>query len=216
MIDKQALIKAYKDGKITSIGDINEAMKNIVKEVIETLSEQEITSFLGYEKHHPAITVDDNYRNGHNDKTINSKYGHIDISIPRDRKASFAPELIKKRQTDITGLEDTVISLYAKGMSTRDIQEHIESMYGHSLSIESVSNMTNAVLERAKEWQIRPLESIYAIIFMDATFLKIRVDGAVRNIAAYLMIGVTLSGTKEVVGIWMLKNESSKQVARRS
>ena len=210
MIDKEALKQAYKEGKISSLDDVNSVMKNVIKDVIEVLSESEITNFLGYEKHHPQIEPIDNYRNGHNDKSLNSKYGVIDVSIPRDRKSDFHPEIVKKRQRDITGIEDMVISLYAKGMSTRDIQSHIEELYNHSLSPESISNITDTVIDRAREWQVRPLESIYAIIFMDATFLKMRVDGVVKNVAAYLMIGITLSGYKEVLGLFIAKSESSK------
>jgi len=196
MIDKEALKQAYAEGKITSLDDVNTVMQGIIKDVIETLSESEMTNFLGYEKHHPAIEAAENYRNGHNDKSLNSKYGVIDVSIPRDRNSDFNPEIVKKRQKDISGIEDMVISLYAKGMSTRDIQSHIDELYDHSLSPESISKITDAVIERAKEWQVRPLENIYAIIFMDATFLKVRLEGQVRNVAAYLMIGITLSGHK--------------------
>jgi putative transposase len=144
MIDKEALKLAYKEGRITSLEDVNnimkDIMKDIIKDVVEVLSEQEMTNFLGYEKHKPSIEVaDSNYRNGYNDKSLNSKYGVIDVSIPRDRKSDFNPQLVKKRQTDITGIEDAVISLYAKGMSTRDTQSYIEELYDHSLSPESIS-----------------------------------------------------------------------------
>ena len=210
MIDKDAIKEAYKDGKINSLDDINKVMQSMVKDVVEVLTQQEMTNFLGYEKHHPSIEPSDNYRNGYNDKSLNSKFGPIDISIPRDRNSNFNPELIKKRQTDLTGIEDTVISLYAKGLSTRDISSHLEDLYDHTLSPESISSITDAVIEKAREWQVRPLEQIYAIVFMDATFLKVRIEGQVRNVAAYLMIGITLDGTKEVLGIWIAKTETSK------
>ena len=208
MIDKEAIKEAYKNGKIKSFDDVNDVMKNMVKDVIEVLTEQEITSHLGYEKNQSSQV--DNYRNGHNEKSLNSKFGVIDVAIPRDRKSDFHPEIIKKRQTDINGIEDMVISLYAEGMSTRDIQYHIEELYDHSISPENISHITDAVIEKAKEWQIRPLEPIYAIIFMDATFLKVRLEGQVRNVAAYLMIGITLDGHKDVLGVWIAKTESSK------
>jgi len=131
-----------------------------------------------------------NYRNGYNEKTIKSKYGNFDVSIPRDRESSFEPQLVKKREILLNGSEDMIISLYTKGMSVRDIQLHLDDLYGYELSTQTISNITEKVIEKAKEWQIRPLDKIYPIIFMDATVLKIRVDRVVKNIAAYIMLGV--------------------------
>jgi len=127
-------------------------------------------------------------------KTINSKYGQFDVSIPRDRDASFEPQLVKKREIYLEGTEDLVLSLYTKGMSVRDIQLHLDDLYGYALSTQTISNITEKVIEKANEWQSRPLEKIYPIIFMDATVLKIRVDRIVKNIAAYIMLGISLEG----------------------
>ena len=182
--------------------------KAILKEVIQTASQEELTSHLGYDKHQSSDNS--NSRNGYNDKTINSKYGQFDVSIPRDREASFEPQLVKKREVLLDGSEDLILSLYTKGMSVRDIQHHLDDLYGYELSTETISNITSKVIEKANEWQSRPLEPMYPIIFMDATVLKIRVDRVVKNIAAYIMLGITIEGKKEIIGIWIGENETSK------
>lgn len=208
LINHEELKKQLASGKITSLDDITAEFKNILKEVIETASQEELTSHLGYNKHHESNTS--NSRNGYNDKTIKSKYGQFDVSIPRDRDSSFEPQLVKKREVLLEGSEDMIISLYTKGMSVRDIQLHLDDLYGYELSTQTISNITEKVIEKANEWQSRPLDAIYPIIFMDATVLKIRVDRVVKNIAAYIMLGVTLEGKKEIIGIWIGENETSK------
>ena len=147
-----------------------------------------------------------NYRNGTNKKTLKSKYGDVDITIPRDRDSSFELQLVKKRETLLKESEDLILSLYTKGMSVH----HLDDLYGYQLSEQTISNITSEIIDKAKEWQSRPLESIYPIIFMDATVLKIRVDRVVKNIAAYIMLGITLEGKKEILGIWIGENETSK------
>ena len=188
--------------------DISNEFKAILREVIETASQEELSSHLGYDKHQTSDTS--NSRNGYNDKTINSKYGQFDVSIPRDRESSFEPQLVKKREVLLDGSEDLILSLYTKGMSVRDIQHHLDDLYGYELSTETISNITAKVIEKANEWQSRPLEPMYPIIFMDATVLKIRVDRVVKNIAAYIMLGITIEGKKEIIGIWIGENETSK------
>ncbi|WP_373036905.1 IS256 family transposase [Sulfurimonas sp.] len=173
-----------------------------------TASQEELTSHLGYDKHQELDSS--NYRNGYNEKTIKSKYGNIDVAIPRDRDSSFEPQLVKKREVLLDGSEDLILSLYTKGMSVRDIQHHLDDLYGYELSEQTISNITSKIIEKATEWQNRPLDEIYPIIFMDATVLKIRVDRVVKNIAAYIMLGITLEGKKEIIGIWIGENETSK------
>ena len=187
---------------------LQKSLKIYEKVVIQTASQEELTSHLGYDKHQESTTS--NYRNGYNEKTIKSKYGNIDVEIPRDRESTFEPQLVKKREILLNGSEDMIISLYTKGMSVRDIQLHLDDLYGYELSTQTISNITEKVIEKAKEWQVRPLEKIYPIIFMDATILKIRVDRVVKNIACYIMLGVTLEGKKEIIGIWIGENETSK------
>ena len=208
LINHEELKKQIAHGTFTGLDDITNEFKNILKEVIQIASQEELSTHLGYDKHQESDNQ--NYRNGYNEKTIKSKYGNIDVSIPRDRDGSFEPQLVKKREILLNGSEDMIISLYTKGMSVRDIQLHLDDLYGYELSTQTISNITEKVIEKAKEWQIRPLEKIYPIIFMDATVLKIRVDRVVKNIAAYIMLGVTLEGKKEIIGIWIGENETSK------
>ena len=208
LINHEELKRQIASGELTSLDDITNEFKNILKEVIQTASQEELNSHLGYDKHHQS--GNSNYRNGYNEKSIKSKYGTFDVSIPRDRDSSFDPQLVKKREVMLDGSEDLILSLYTKGMSVRDIQLHLDDLYGYELSTQTISNITEKVIEKANEWQSRPLEPIYPIIFMDATVLKIRVDRVVKNIAAYIMLGVTLEGKKEIIGIWIGENETSK------
>ncbi len=208
LLNTEELKRQIKEGTFTSLDDITNEFKAILKEVIQTASQEELTSHLGYDKHQSSDNS--NSRNGYNDKTINSKYGQFDVSIPRDREASFEPQLVKKREVLLDGSEDLILSLYTKGMSVRDIQHHLDDLYGYELSTETISNITSKVIEKANEWQSRPLEPMYPIIFMDATVLKIRVDRVVKNIAAYIMLGITIEGKKEIIGIWIGENETSK------
>lgn len=208
ILNKEELRRQIKEGKEVSLDGILDEFKGLLKEALQTATQEELTSHLGYEKHQESENP--NYRNGHNKKTLKSKYGEIDVSMPRDRDGTFEPKLIQKRETLLKGSEDLILSLYTKGMSVRDIQHHLDDLYGYELSEQTISNITSAILDKAKEWQNRPLESIYPIIFMDATVLKIRVDRVVKNIASYIMLGITLEGKKEIIGIWIGENESSK------
>lgn len=212
ILNKEELRKQIKEGKGINIEDILDEFKGMLKEVYQTASEAELTEHLGYDKHNKSNNP--NYRNGYNKKTLRSKYGKLDVSIPRDRDGSFEPQLVKKRQTLIEGTEDLILSLYTKGMSVRDIQHHLDDLYGYELSEQTISNITDAIIDKAKEWQSRPLEAIYPIIFMDATVLKVRIDRVVKNIAAYIMLGITLEGKKEIIGIWIGENETSKYSQR--
>ena len=208
LLNTEELKRQIKEGTFTSLDDITNEFKAILKEVIQAASQEELTTHLGYDKNQSSNNS--NSRNGYNDKTINSKYGQFDVSIPRDREATFEPQLVKKREILLDGSEDLILSLYTKGMSVRDIQHHLDDLYGYELSTQTISNITEKIIEKANEWQSRPLEPIYPIIFMDATVLKIRVDRVVKNLAAYIMLGITLEGKKEIIGIWIGENETSK------
>jgi len=208
LVNTAELKKQIANGTFNGLDDITEEFKNILREVIQTATQEELVSHLGYNKHEES--KNSNYRNGYNDKTLKSKYGNIEVSIPRDREGSFEPQLVKKREVLLHGSEDLIVSLYTKGMSVRDIQHHLDDLYGYELSEQTISNITEKVIEKANEWQSRPLEKIYPIIFMDATVLKIRVDRVVKNIAAYIMLGITMEGKKEIIGIWIGENETSK------
>jgi len=208
ILNKEELRRQIREGKEVSLDGILDEFKALLRESLQTASEEELTAHLGYEKHKESDNP--NYRNGHNKKSLKTKYGEVDVAIPRDRDGTFEPKLVPKRERLLKGSEDLILSLYAKGMSVRDIQLHLDDLYGYQLSEQTISNITEAIMDKAKEWQNRPLEAIYPIIFMDATVLKIRVDRVVKNIAAYIMLGVTLDGRKEIIGIWIGENETSK------
>ena len=201
------LFKAYKDNK-EILGEVEassnkEALLKIKQqgyeniEIFNDATQGEITSHLGYEKN--GKSDNSNYRNGYSKKTLKSKYGEIEVDIPRDRNSTFEPKLVKKRQRLLDGMKDLILSLYSKGMSVKEIQYHLDDLYGYELSTKTISNITDRILEKANKWQNRPLEPIYPIIFMDATVLKIKIERAIKNIACYIMLGVTLEGKKDRV-----------------
>ena len=209
-LDRDELKKLLKEKGVESLDDFNAFMRQVSKEVVETLLDGELTDHLGYEKHDQKTKSTENVRNGYTPKTVKSKFGEIDLDVPRDRKSDFEPQIVKKRQKDISGLEEKIISMYAKGMTTWDIQAHIKDLYGYEISPETVSSITDKVMERAREWQGRPLESVYALIYMDAVFLKMRLEGHVRNVALYTIIGINLDGQKECLALWICETESAK------
>jgi len=204
LLDRQELAKRLANGENITPQSIVDEFKLILKDVIEEASNAEITEHLGYDKHHTSDNT--NYRNGYNTKTLKTNYGEILVDIPRDRDGTFNPKLVKKREVVLNGTDDLVISLYAKGMSVRDIKSHLEQLYGFELSEQTISNMTEKILDKAKEWQNRPLDRIYPFVIIDATILKVRIDGNVKNIATYIMLGVKLDGSKEILGMWISKD----------
>ena len=210
VLDRSKLKKILKEKGVKNLDDFNAFMKDVSKDVVETLLEGELTDHLGFEKYDQKAKTIDNSRNGNTPKTVKSKYGEIDLDVPRDRKSEFEPQVVKKRKKDISGLEEKIISMYAKGMTTRDIQAHIKDLYSYDISPETVSSITDKVLERAREWQSRPLEPVYAVIYMDAVFLRMRTEGHVRNVAVYTIIGINLDGQKECLGLWVCETESAK------
>lgn len=203
----KALIKEYnlKDPK-----DIQEMLKKLFGDTLQEMLEAELDHELGYTKYDYKNKQTDNSRNGYSSKTVKSNYGKVDLDVPRDRNGQFEPAVVKKNQTDISSIEDQVLSMYAKGMSTRDIERHLESLYGIDASPELISRITDRIIPMIAEWQSRPLSAIYAIVFMDAIHYKVRQDGRVITKAAYTAIGVDLDGIKDVLGIWIGENESSK------
>jgi len=210
VLDRTKLKKLLKEKGVKSLDDFNAFMRDVSKDVIETLLDEELTDHLGFEKYDQKAKTVDNSRNGYTPKSVKSKFGEIDLDVPRDRKSEFEPQVVKKRKRDISGLEEKIISMYAKGMTTRDIQAHIKDLYNYDISPDTVSSITDKVIERAREWQSRPLEPIYAVIYMDAVFLKMKSEGHVRNVALYTIIGINLDGQKECLGLWICESESSK------
>lgn len=186
------------------------AIRKLLKNSVEQLLQSEMTEHLGYEKHSPEGSNSGNSRNGKNKKSVRSSQGEIEIEIPRDRNAEFDPVAVPKHQRTLGDLEDRIISMYAKGISTRDIQTHIEDIYGVKLSASSISNITESMMGVIKEWQSRPLESVYPIVFLDAIHYKVREDGKVLSKAAYTCLAVDLCGYKDMLGIWIGQAESAK------
>lgn len=209
VFDKEELRKLIKGKGISSTDDLNSFLRDITKEVVEALYDGELTDHLGHEKNQKS--ENGNIRNGFTKKTVQTKSGEIELDVPRDRDGSFDPQIVKKRQRDITGIEDKVISMFGLGMSTRDIQSHIDEIYGQSLSPETISTITDTVIERAKEWQSRPLQPVYPIIFMDALVIKLKQDRVVKNAVIYGVIGINLDGHKECLGLYLSKEPESSR-----
>lgn len=184
--------------------------KQLTKALIERCLGAELTTHLEQEKAEPEINRPKNRRNGVSKKTIKSEYGEAEISVPRDRTSTFEPQLIPKGETRFNGFDDKIISLYARGMTTRDIQEQLKDLYGVEVSHTLISNVTEAVEQERKAWQNRILEEVYPIVYLDALVVKVRHEGRVVNKAIHLALGVNLAGQKELLGMWMTQNESSK------
>jgi putative transposase len=185
-------------------------LKQLTKALLERAMNAEMSSHLGYDKHDPSGHNSGNSRNGASAKTVKGEFGEIVVQTPRDRNATFEPQILKKRQTRFDGFDDKILSMYARGMSTREIQGHLEEMYGVEVSPALVSQVTEAVVEELKSWQSRPLEAIYAIIYLDALYVKMRHEGRVENRAVYVAIGVGMDGQKDVLGLWTSGNEGAK------
>jgi len=202
------LLAGYKDPE--EITGSSGLLKQLTKSIIERALESELTHELGYEKHSRSHRDSGNSRNGNSSKTLKTDHGDMEISIPRDRNSAFEPQIVKKGQRRFTGFDDKILSMYARGMTTRDIQGHLEEIYGVEVSADLISTVTNDIIVEMKEWQTRPLDDLYPIVFFDAIRMKIRDDGRVQNKACYLAIGVDLDGQKDVLGIWIEKNEGAK------
>ena len=203
------LIKDYKNHE-DLLGE-NGLLKQLTKALLERAMEAELTHELGYEKNDKSVSKESlNRRNRTSHKRVKSKHGEIKLDIPRDRQAAFEPVIIKKHQRCFDGFDDLILSLYSRGLSTREIQSHIEEIYGVEVSPDLISSVTENVSELIREWQTRPLDAVYPIVYLDALRVKIRVDGSVQNRCIYLAIGVNLEGRKETLGLWTAENEGAK------
>jgi Transposase, Mutator family len=188
----------------------NGLLKQLTKALVERALWAELTTHLGYEKHSPEGHNSGNSRKGVSGKRLKGDFGTVEIEVPRDRQASFEPKLIAKGQTRFAGFDEKILSLYARGMTTREIQGHLEEIYQVEVSPTLISNVTEAVMDEVKAWQSRPLDAIYPIVYLDALVVKMRTDGRVENRAVYVAMGVTVSGQKEVLGLWSSANEGAK------
>lgn len=196
---------------IGSMADIQNLFKETIAEFMENELEAELDEDLGYSKYDYKNKEGTNSRNGHSQKTLKTSFGNIEIETPRDRNGEFEPQLLKKNQTSITQeVEEKILSMYAKGMTTGDIETHIKDIYGLDVSDTTVSRITDKILPVAKEWQQRPLESIYAVVFLDAIHYHVRSEGQIVKKAVYIAIGIDLDGKKDVLGMWVGENESAK------
>ena len=195
---------------VKTTDDIKDMLKDLLGETIQTMLEGEIEEELGYTKYNYEDKNTQNARNGYTPKKVRSEYGEIELNIPRDRNNDYDPQLIPKYQREIKGIEGQIIALYAKGMSNRDIEDHLRNIYGIEVSATMISKITDKILPEIKEWQTRQLEEVYPIVFMDAIHYSVRQDGIVIKKAVYVLIGINLKGEKEVLGFWVGENESSK------
>jgi putative transposase len=185
-------------------------LDQLKKAVMERALGAELTEHLGYEEGDPSGKGSGNSRNGYSSKRVTTDTGQVDIDVPRDRAGTFEPQLVKKRQTRLPGFDEKVISMYARGMTVREIRGHLEELYGIRVSPDLISRVTAEVMEEVKAWQSRPLERVYAVVFFDALRVKIRDEGVVRNKAVYLALGVRTDGTKEILGLWIQQTEGAK------
>lgn len=209
-IAKEQLRQIITENNISSVSDVYALFRDSFKDMLQELLEAEMDVSIGYTKNEKENTDSDNKRNGYSAKTVKSQFGEFPLEIPRDRNGEFEPKIIPKYQRDISGIEEKVISLYGRGMSTRDIHDQLQDLYGIEVSAEMVSKITDKILTDIKEWQSRPLNAAYPFIFMDAIHYKVRDDGKILNRAAYIVLGVTLDGLKDILSITIGANESSK------
>jgi putative transposase len=209
-ISKEVLRNYIKEQNFTSPDDVLAAMKDMFKDILQETLEAEMDTQLGYDRYDISEKQTENSRNGHSKKTIKSQLGPVELNVPRDRAGEFEPKIISKYQRNVTGIEDKVMALYAAGMTTRDIAEQIKNLYNVDISADMVSNITNRIVPVVTEWQNRPLEKTYSFVFMDAIHYKVREDKQIVVKAAYVVLGVNMDGEKEVLGIWIGANESSK------
>lgn len=209
LLPKELIKEIVRKGNFKSATDIQEALKDLMKEFIQESLEAELNNQLGYEKYEKKEDCD-NSRNGYSKKKVKSSFGEIELNIPRDRNSEFEPKIVPKYSRDISNLEEKVISMYGLGMSTRDINKHIQEIYGVDVSAEMVSKITDKIIPLIEEWQNRPLEEVYYFTFLDAVHFHVKEDKAIVKKAAYIVLGVNSEGKKDVLGIYIGGNESAK------
>jgi putative transposase len=210
-IDKELIDKLLADykGPEDLIGEQG-LLKQLTKALVERAMDAELTHHLGYEKHDTSGRGSGNSRNGTSRKKLKGDFGEAEIEVPRDRNGTFTPQIVAPHQRRFTGFDDKILSMYARGMTTREIQGHLEEIYGVEVSPSLISSVTDAVVEEVKEWQSRPLEPLYPILFLDALMVKMRHEGRVENRAVYVAVGIDLEGRKDVLGLWTSANEGAK------
>jgi len=208
---RKQLLELLQGAGINDVEGVQELFKEMVGTVLENGLEGELEDELGYSKYDYRNKETDNSRNGYSEKTLKTSLGDLDISVPRDRKGEFDPQIVKKNQTSLSGdIEEKILSMYAKGMTTSDIEGHIRDIYGIEVSDSTISRITDKIMPVVKEWQMRPLESVYAVVFLDAVHFHVRSEGQIVKKAVYVAIGLRMDGVREVLGMWVGENESAK------
>jgi len=208
---RKKLLELLQGAGVNDVAGVQELFKEMVSTVLENGLEGELEDELGYSKYDYRNKETDNSRNGYSEKTLKSSLGDIEIAVPRDRKGDFEPQIVKKNQTTLSGdIEEKILSMYAKGMTTSDIECHIRDIYGIEVSDSTISRVTDKILPVVREWQVRPLESIYAVVFMDAIHFHVRSEGQILKKAVYIAIGIQMDGIRDVLGMWVGENESAK------
>ena len=209
--DNQIVNKILEEYDPKSVDDIQDALKDVFGPLFEAMLQGEMNNHLGYENNNKDFKNTNNRRNGYGNKSLKTTMGEVEIDVPRDRDASFEPQLIPKRTRDVSSIESKVLSMYAKGMSQRDISATIEDIYGFSISHEKISDITDSVLPEIEEWQQRPLDKCYPFIFVDCMYVTIRNQYEVKDYAVYTILGYKLNGSKEILGIWLNESESKNR-----
>ena len=206
---KEILRLLQENYELNTAQDLSSALKNMFKDALQEMMNAEFDNSMGYSKYDKK-TDKTNYRNGSTKKSLKSEFGEFEFETPRDRNGEFEPKIVPKNTRDVSGIEDKIISLYARGLTTREINEQIQDLYGIEVSATMVSNITDQIIPEIKEWQERPLDSVYPIIFIDAVHFSVREENRVVKKAAYVVLGINKDGYKEIIGIWIGENESSK------
>lgn len=206
---KEILRLLQENYELNTAQDLSSALKNMFKDALQEMMNEEFDNSMGYSKYDKKADKT-NYRNGSTKKNLKSEFGEFEFETPRDRNGKFEPKIVPKNKRDVSGIEDKIISLYARGLTTREINEQIQDLYGIEVSATMVSNITDQIIPEIKEWQERPLDSVYPIIFIDAVHFSVREENRVVKKAAYIVLGINKDGYKEILGIWIGENESSK------
>lgn len=210
LLSKEQLREIIKEKNLVTADDVQNMLKEMFAETLQEMLEAELDTELGYPKNGSKPEGGGNRRNGHTKKWVRSQYGELDIEVPRDREGDFEPTIVKKHQKDVAGIEEQILALYAKGVSVRDIQAHLNQLYGIEVSPTLISNVTNRIMPLIRDWQSRPLQRAYAVVFLDAIHYKVKQEGHIVNKAVYLVIGIDFDGNKDVLGMWVGEHETSK------
>lgn len=210
LLSKEQLRELIKEKHLVTADDVHNMLKEMFADTLQEMLEAELDTELGYPKNGSSPEGGGNRRNGHTKKSVRSQYGELDIEIPRDREGDFEPTVVKKHQRDVTGIEEQILGLYAKGVSVRDIQAHLNQLYGIEVSPTLISNVTNRIMPLIRDWQSRPLQRAYAVVFLDAIHYKVKQEGHIVNKAVYMVIGIDFDGNKDVLGMWVGEHETSK------